>query len=73
MKPGNSNSYLRDSFLRRSFNGYLLQQLPYGSLFLLPLTFHILVPDLIHNELGDLDKTGTSQRYTPLKPKNNGG
>lgn len=47
--------YLWDGPLRRLVNGNHLEQLPHSPLFVwLALIFHILLPDLIHNEFGDL-------------------
>lgn len=45
-----------DRSIRRFVRGYLLQQLSDSSLFILfSLTFHVLLSDLGHNELGDLE------------------
>lgn len=57
------SSYLGDSFIRRFVGGNLLQQLSYSPLFILfPLTFHVLLSDLVHNELGDLETRDTHKR-----------
>lgn len=60
------NSYLWGRFIRRFVGGNLLQQLSHSSLFILfPLTFHVVLSDLGHDELGDLETTHphTKERF----------
>lgn len=50
--------YLRDELVDRFLCSDLLQQLPHSSILVLfPLTLHVLLSDLVHYELGDLDMT----------------